>query len=217
MGANNLIMRELGNSLVHNKSEFVELLNYSGVPANASMSDLTLVNSYIDNINSNEKLIIGSAYLVNKNNKISGFDGEAEISDRGVKRSVHVIHSYFNDTIKPDPNEQFYSTANKVDYSNLVASAVTNLLGKGAELTNTIVTGKNKEKFGAMDMATKKQEAKQQMVQQILAQRQTESETKKKEIEAKGKKSKIALIIGGSLLGLVIIGGIIYFIKTNKK
>jgi len=222
MGANNLIMRELGKSLVHNKSEFVDLLNYSGIPADASMSDLTLVNKYMDNIHANEKLLIGSAFLVNKNNKVAGFDGKSEVSDQAVKRSVHVLHNYFDGTMiaKADPNEKFYSSASlDKNHSNIagLGTAITSLLGKGAELGGGIVAGKNKEKFGAMDMATKKQEAKHQMVQQVLAQRQAESEAKKKEIEAKGKKTKIALIIGGSLLGLIIIGTIIYFVKTKKK
>ena len=79
--ANDLIMRELGKCLVKNKGEFVDLLNYSGISASSAMTDAQLIALYIGNIVDNEKLLIGTAYLVNKANEMVSFDGESEISD----------------------------------------------------------------------------------------------------------------------------------------
>lgn len=222
MNANNLIMRELGNALVHKKDEFVELLNYSGIPADVSMSDLTLVNKFMDNIHANEKLLIGSAYLVNKNNKVVGFDGEHEVSDQGVKRSIHVLHNYFDGTMvaEIDPNEEYYASSKMEPMSGVIpglGTAIATAVGEGAKLGTQISAGQQKKKFGAMDMATKKQEAKQQMISQIIAQKQTEAEAKKKEAEEKGKKTRTALIVGGSIVVVGLIVAVVLIMRKKAK
>jgi hypothetical protein len=220
--ANHVVMRELGNALIKGKQDFVDLLVYSGIPANINMTDLQLVDRYIDNIDTNEKLLIGSAFLVNKNNQKVGFDGEQEISDNGVKRTILVLNSYFDNTPPPetDPNEDFYATSTTPteddDFYN-IGGIVGGILMQGGGIANKVIEGKQKQKFGATDMVQKKQDAKAQLTSQIMAQRQAEIEAKNKKAESQTKTTKTLLYVGGGIVALALVGVIIYMVNKNKQ
>lgn len=222
--ANHVVMRELGNALIKGKQDFVDLLVYSGIPANINMTDLQLVDRYIDNIDTNEKLLIGSAFLVNKNNQKVGFDGEQEISDNGVKRTILVLNSYFDNTPPPetDPNEDFYATSTTPTedydfYSNMIPGVIGGILQQGGGIANKVIEGKQKQKFGATDMVQKKQDAKAQLTSQIMAQRQAEIEAKNKKAESQTKTTKTLLYVGGGIVALALVGVIIYMVNKNKQ
>lgn len=222
--ANHVVMRELGNALIKGKQDFVDLLVYSGISANITMTDLQLVDKYIDNIDTNEKLLIGSAFLVNKNNQKVGFDGEQEISDNGVKRTILVLNSYFDNTPPPetDPNEDFYATSiptTEDDFYNVggFGGIIGGILEQGGGIANKVIEGKNKQKFGATDMVQKKQDAKAQLTSQIMAQRQAEIEAKNKKAESQTKTTKTLLYVGGGIVALALVGVIIYMVNKNKQ
>ena len=244
--ANHVVMRELGTALVKGKQDFVDLLVYSGIPADINMSDMQLVDRFIENIDKSEKLLIGSAFLVNKNNQKVGFDGEQEISDNGVKRTILVLNSYFDDTPMPesDPNEDFYATSTspmeddefygvgggiisgileqaiqKKDkgMQGVGGGIISGILEQGGGIANKVIEGQQKKKFGATDIMQKKQDAKQQLTTQIMAQRQAEIEAKNKKAETKAKTTKTILIVSGAVVGLIIIGAVIFMVKNKKK
>lgn len=221
--ANHVVMRELGNALIKGKQDFVDLLVYSGIPANINMTDLQLVDRYIDNIDTNEKLLIGSAFLVNKNNQKVGFDGEQEISDNGVKRTILVLNSYFDNTPPPetDPNEDFYATSTTPtedeDFYNMIPGLIGGILQQGGGIANKVIEGKQKQKFGATDMVQKKQDAKAQLTSQIMAQRQAEIEAKNKKAESQTKTTKTLLYVGGGIVALALVGVIIYMVNKKKQ
>jgi hypothetical protein len=223
--ANHVVMRELGTALVKGKQDFVDLLVYSGIPADINMSDMQLVDRFIENIDKSEKLLIGSAFLVNKNNQKVGFDGEQEISDNGVKRTILVLNSYFDDTPMPesDPNEDFYATSTSPmeddDFHNMIpglGQAIGGILQTGGGIANKVIEGQQKKKFGATDMMQKKQDAKQQLTTQIMAQRQAEIEAKNKKAEQKAKTTKTILIVSGAVVGLIVLGVVVYMLKKKK-
>ena len=89
--ANECLMRELANILVRNRTDFIDMLNESGVVASKDMSDIQLINLFIENSSKNKKMLLGAALLVNVHNKIMGFDGEDEISDSGVKTGYAIM------------------------------------------------------------------------------------------------------------------------------
>lgn len=225
--ANHLIMRELAKSLIRDKSEFVDLLVYSGIPADVNMSDIELVDRYINNVDKNEKLIVGSAFLVNKNNQTVAFDGESEISDANVKHTVLILNSYFDGTPPPeiDPNEDFYSTSESFNqhveqYENFGdgggLGAIADMVKTVGGVAGTTIEGIRKKKSGGLDLATKKQDAKQQMISQIMDKRKAELEAKTEKSKTVSKTTKTLLIVGGSIVGLVVIGLVIYAIKKKK-
>jgi F0F1-type ATP synthase membrane subunit c/vacuolar-type H+-ATPase subunit K len=203
--ANNLLMREVGKSLVKNKSNFIELLTSSGVPASESMSDMELVDSFVNALPNNKSLMIGTAYMINNDNKFVSADGNEQISDKGVKVCYNVMYDYFS--------------GEEEEYSNVpgVAEAIAGAVQGVATLGTKIAEGQQKKKYGAMDALSKQKEAKQQMVQSILAERRAKIEESTKQKETKSKTTKIILIVAGSIVALGIIGFVIYKIKKGKQ
>ena len=176
--ANKCLMTELANILVRNRADFVDMLNESSVYANASMSDAELINLFINNAQSNKKLLLGAALLTNLHNKQMGFDGEDEISDGGVKTGYAVMNSYFNDETFDNVEEES---------SNFLPIG---LILKGAKK----LIGKRNEGKGGDSEA-----ARQQMLLQAKLLR---------EAEEKKRKTRNAWLIGGgavALLGIIAV------------
>ena len=93
--ANASLVKELANILVKDKTDFVDMLNESGVKSNAEMSDVELIELFIENAPTNKKLILGASLLINVHNKQVGFDGEDEMDDDAVKKSYFTMKSCF--------------------------------------------------------------------------------------------------------------------------
>ena len=214
--ANRVVMSELGNILVKSKQDFVDLLTYSGIPAEITNSDVVLVNKFIDNIHQNKRLLIGSAFLVNQHNKTMGFDGDYEVSDLGVKGTAQVMHFFFDAGAYPDNStgDDFYGAGGE-EYSYVGwADAIKGIADVGGGITGKVMESRGKKKFGALDLATKKTDEKNQMVSQIMAQKQAEIEAKKQAQEQKAKTTKITLIVVGSV---IVVGLIATLLIMNRK
>lgn len=211
--ANRVIMQELANIFVKKREDFIYMLTNAGLDANKNMTDGQLIDLFLDNVHSNKKLLLGTAFLVAHNNKVVSFDGDEEISESGMKATHKVLYNYF------DAHE--YDNFDSESYSNAVdpVSAIAEALGAGAKLGTAITEKKSlgqKQNIASTELMGKKAEAKQQLVQSILAQRQSEQAGKLAKQESISKNKKIALIIGGSLLGLAVVGFIIYKVKKGK-
>jgi hypothetical protein len=200
--ANSLLMREVGKSLAKDKSNFVELLTTNGVPANDSMSDLELIDAFVNNISDNKGLKISTAYMINKRNSFLSADGTEQLSDKGVKVSYKIMNDFFDET------------DNTEEYQNAIG-AIAGAVGGLANLGSGIVEGRNKKKYGATDALQKQADARQQLVQSVMAQRKAEADAKQKQLESKAKTKKILIISGASLLGLVLVGFIVYKFKNK--
>jgi hypothetical protein len=196
--ANTLLMKELGKSLVKSKENFVELLTSSGVAANDSMSDVELIDAFVDNLANNKTLMISAAYMINKQNSFSNADGEEQISDNGVKLSYKVMYDYFNGE----------------KHSNVVA-AIAAGVGALAGLGTAGIQASQRNKYATTDALSRQQDAKNQLVQSVLASKQQQAIAKQSQSENKAKAKKILLITAGSLLVLGLIGFIIYKIKKR--
>lgn len=219
--ANNLLMKEVGKSLVKDKSNFIELLTSSNVAASDSMTDMELVDAFVNSLPTNKSLMIGTAYLINSDNKFLSADGGEQISDKGVKVCYNIMYDFFN---CGDPNAIEFSNADdlpglstaKGASSGGVVGAVAGAVSDLAKLGGKISEGQQKKKYGALDALGKKQDAKQQMIASILAERRAKLEESTKQKLSKAKTKKVMLIIGGSIVGLAVIGFIIYKIKYKK-
>lgn len=200
--ANEVLMHELGATLVRRKKDFVHLLNESGVPGEMSDSDLELIDNFVNNVPYNKNLMVGASLLVNMQNKEVNFDGDAKLSDENVKNGYHVMRTYFVD--------ENYSNA--VDPITAVAEAV----GAGLKLGTSVQEGTNKKKYGGLDIAQKREEAKQAMIAAALQAKQANLVAKQKAEENKTKTKKLVYIIGGSLLGLIVLGVTVYQLRKKK-
>jgi hypothetical protein len=193
------LMSELGNIIATNRGDFEDLLSESGIEGELNtMTDSQLVDAYINEISNNKDLQLGTSLLINHHNKESNMDGDSQMNDACVKAGYHTISIYF-----ANPSENY---ANAV---GLVAGA----LQESAKLGNRLVEGSQKKKFGAIDMATKKQDAKDRITQQLLAQKEAQLEVEKTKKEANAKTMRTLLIVGGGVVAISIIGFLIFKLR----
>jgi len=162
--------------------------------------------------------------LINMNNKLISFDGEEEIDSDTFKATAYVLDDYFDAEGTMGTSEDYDAptiggtmASSEDEYSYGVGAVIAGAVGQVAGATKTIAEGQQKKKYGALDLASKKQEAKSQITQQIIAQKTAETERKNKEQEQKQKTKRTLLIAGGIVLGLAIIGASIYYIKKRNK
>jgi hypothetical protein len=216
-GANNAIIKELANILITRKQDFVSLLNQSGINASIDDDNVRLINLFVSNLPFNKRLMIGSSLLVNMNNQKSNFNGETEIDDKNVKNGYQVLKHCFS-------GENYSNETGPIGASSLgggasggLAGIIAGAVGDIAKATTKISEGQQKKKYGGLDLASKQTDAKNQMVQAILNKKQLQLETTKNAQEAKAKQKRLIYIIGGSILGLALIGFVIYKIKNKSK
>jgi hypothetical protein len=196
--ATRVILNELATSLIKDKENFVEVLRSAGVSVSNNDNDADLIDKFVKNAPTNKGLILGASLLINHRNQSINFDGESEISDAGVKATYKELDEYFNCCGE--------------EHSN-VAAAIAGILKGGVDLTNKLVEGKQKKQFGVSDALAKQQDARKQMMQNVIASKQ--KETDEKNANAR-KQKKILIIAGASVVGLVLIIGLVMVLKTNK-
>ena len=215
--ATNDIMEELGKVVANDRTNFVTLLSDSDIEVSPLDSDARLIELYVNNIGDNKKLALGSSLLVNTNNKVTSFDGEKELNDNNVKIGYKLLHNYFNDEYSnSDADANVGGAAGKVGggaASGGVVGAIAGAVGSLADFGSKIAANKGASKNAVMDMASKKQDAKTQLIQSVLQQKQAQADIQKE----KAKSKKIWLIVGGSVLALAIITGTIIYIKKRRK
>ena len=104
------------------------------------------------------------------------------------------------------------------NYSNVVdpVTAIAEAVGQGLKLGSNVQEGKNKKKYGGLELAQKQQEAKQAMIAAALQAKQANLAAKQKDEENKAKNKKLVYLIGGSLLGLIVLGVTVYQIRKRK-
>jgi hypothetical protein len=193
------LMSEIGKILVRKREDFINLLNESGITATNEMSDATLVNLYIDNVDKNKKLVLGTSLLVAMHNKQLGFDGEEEINDDAVKAGYGAMREYF------------FNAAGAADPVTAIAQA----LGAGANLGSKLTEAKIKKKYGAMDALQKKQDAKAAITQQLIAAKQAQIDSDTKKSERADKTKRTFLIVGGVIAGIAVLGVVLMSIRKK--
>ena len=107
IGANDAIMKKLGEILVNRKKEFIDLLNESGIEADISMPNNQLIELFIDNCD-NKFLLLGASLLVNLEKSTSYI----YIDNR--------VHQNAGATI---PQQLSYALSQSVDYLSRINSS----------------------------------------------------------------------------------------------
>lgn len=192
--ADALISRELGTILANNKTNFVDLLNESGIPASINDTHVELVNKFVDNIPYNAKLRLGASLLVNSENQEVSFDGKKSINKDNVRNCYRIMSNKY-----------------KEGYSNVAADPVTAIaqgVGELSKLGSTALQGRQQRQGAGLNYAQQR-DAQRAEIMKTLA------DKKKADAEAKTKRNKVLMIVGGSLLGLVVITFAV--LKLKKK
>jgi hypothetical protein len=199
--ANKVIMSEVGDSIVNDRENFIDLLRSSNIHIEDSSSDADLVYSFIDNLPNNDDLMVNTAYYVNHKNSDLNFDGSRDVDGLGVKACHKAMKLNF-------------------DAGGLATSLANNAGSGWGGFANTLAqTGAGiysdvKNKKNAFDNTLAKQkEAKDEIVRTIVAQRQAQVDAKNKLILEKQKTQRTMLIVGG--VGVVLLIGLAIY-KLNK-
>jgi hypothetical protein len=204
VGANELIMCEMGKIYVDHRPDFIALLQNSDLPAHAEFADEQLINMYFDNLHKKD-LLIGSALLVNDKNKQSGFDGEMEISDKAVKDCYKCISSFLGG-IPGIPNSAGYIQQHQFDWKSTGIDGEYQSNFPGAVALGAAAIG-GASKIIA-NRRTNKDKAKADMQKAIQLKKQQAAANKAKNL-------RTGLIVGGIVAGLIVVGVLIY--KFKKK
>jgi hypothetical protein len=197
--ANRVINRELANALIKERENFIEVLQQANINVPQSATDTELVDLFVANAPTNNALLLNASMLVNHLNQTTNFDGEQEISDAGVKTVYREMKNYFSG-FEEEPK------------SNWVGAAL-GLASAGAGLTSTAIQAKQKKKYGVSESAEKQAEARRQILQQLIAKKQADAEVQAK----KDKQKNTLLIVGVGVVGLVIVVGLIVYLKKKNN
>jgi hypothetical protein len=189
--ANSVLMEELGKILATNKEDFIYVLKFAGVQVPdlkyTPVTDITLIDLFVKNAPKNKKLLLGAAYLISHNNKMTGVDGEEYTSNAcaDVMNKVMTSHfcgcSSFNgnqmgfdgdrmSNFEGDPDSLF---AQNHEYSPKFSNAddsIVGAVGAGLGATSAIFNdiSQNKKLKAATDpaaLAAAQQQAKAAMLQ----------------------------------------------------
>jgi hypothetical protein len=191
-----LIMQQMANILATEKDSFVDLLEANDIPID-NMEDTKLIDIYIDNLPEDDSLKACTAYLLNEK-----INGEKKVENKEVKSIFDVIYDFWN-----EPKSEIAGTG--------VVKSLADLGGKFADI-------QSQKKYGASTLLSKKEEARTEMLKTLQAQKQAQIDTQKTlsdqqkvKTEAKSKRINTIIIASSIVVGLGIIGTLIYFLKRK--
>lgn len=200
----NSLMQELGRILVRDKQDFVDLLNESGYEAEITDSDIELVDTFVENVPYSPSLMLGASMLTAAHNRKMGFDGEDNyLDDNLVKNGYAVMTNYFN-------GENSSNAVGAIVAGTLAATTA------GVNLARTQQEQKRERESAGRKAYEQKEASKQQIITGILEGKKQQQEALKSQQERESKTKNILYIAGGAVVGIAIIGFIIYNIRKNK-
>ncbi len=191
------INQQMGVVIATNPRLVADLLEANQVVLDLenALNPIELTDAYLENIPNNDSLKLGSAYLVNRFED-SSFDGE--VDNDAIKDYYEALDDYWGD--------ENYSYLDPV-------TAVASALGSGANLGKSIVEAKDKKRYFGSDLAEKKSQSREQIIQGIMAKKQQDAEIKKKELDAKTQK----MVIIASVVGVFLVLGTIVILRMKKN
>jgi hypothetical protein len=190
--ANRKLMNRMGNVIVNNKTDFIDMLDASNVNYSGT-DEAELVSCYVDELPYNNNLQIMTSYLLEDIDK-SNFNGNIENHD--VYENYKNIFNYWD--FDGEENSDFGGT-----------------IGAVANLGATAIQSRQNKKFGATNTAKKQADTKNELIKSIIAQKQAKIEADKIKAEKVSKNSKY-WIIGGSIVGAIAVIGLVIYLKRNK-
>lgn len=209
--ANKVLMQELGRIMTDNREDFTYMLKYSGIDVPENVSDVNLINLFVDNIHSNSRLKLGAAFLISHSNKMVGFDGEEYTSNI----CADAVHKSMNKFFDPSSNpvysnfdgEEYEEKSNfEGDMENLFYSHD----GDNFETKSNVVTKKvDKNKT----VQKQKMSAKEALIDGVAAIRKKQIEN----LAAAEKSKRTQMIVIGSAFGLTVLAVSIYAIMKLQK
>jgi hypothetical protein len=196
---NQYIMHEVGRILVYDPDEILDLLESNDIDVSSLSSPIDLGDAFIYELPYSETLQLGTAYLIERNN--SSFSGD--IDNENIYSMFEAISDYWQE--------------DEDTTSNVAGALIGGIVKGGLSVTEKVLEGKNKEKYGALDLATKQAESRSALIQGIIAQKKAEAEALQKKSETDAKNKLIKTISIASIIGLIAIVSAVVYIKKQKN
>jgi hypothetical protein len=197
---NKRLLEELTKILMDRKSDFVAMLQESGVSANVSMSNSELIEVFLANTH-NKQMLLGASLLINYYNKPISFDGDDEISDENVKVGYAVMNQSFNGVYDGDDEDYSYIAP------FIAGLATKKLLKEGSKAVQSLKgDGSGRANARAIMQQTAIEKQKLLLEQQKMEQERQRQKTK----------TRNAYLIAGGLV-LVTLVGVFIYVRTRNK
>jgi hypothetical protein len=196
---NQYAMQEVGRTIASDPQRIIDLLESNDIDVDTFISPIALGDVYLVELPFSDGLQLGTAYLIEKQN--SSFTGE--VSNENIYSMFDSISDYWNEE--------------EEEKSNIVAGLVGGIVKGGLGVTNKVLEGQNKKKYGALDLAQKQAESRTALITGLMAQKKAEAEAKQKKEEANTKQKKTLIISAVSIIGLIAIIGTIMYIKKKQN
>jgi hypothetical protein len=198
---NQYVMQEVGRTIADDPQKLIDLLESNDFEVDPSITPVELGDAYLYELPYSDGLKLGTAYLIEKQN--SSFSGE--VDNENIYDIFDAISDYWEEGEDEEPK------------SNIVAGLVGGIVQGGLSVTDKVLEGKNKKKYGALDLATKQADSRQALISGIIAQKQAQALAEQKKAELEAKKKKTTTIAVASVVGVLLVIGTILYIKKQKN
>jgi len=159
---NQYLMYEMGKTIASDPKKIFDLLEGNDYDLDDLATPISLADFYLSELPYSDSLKLGTAYLVEKQN--SSFTGE--IYNENVFSSFDALSDYWEEDEEPTSN---------------IGGLIGGIVSGGLGVTNKIMEGQQKKKYGALDLAQKQAESRTALIQGVIAQKQAEAEAQKKQ------------------------------------
>jgi hypothetical protein len=191
-------MQEMGRTIADDPQKLIDLLESNDFEVDPSISPIELGDAYLYELPYSDGLKLGTAYLIEKQN--SSFSGE--VDNENIYNIFDAISDYWE-----------HGEETKSNIGGIIGGIVSGGLG----VTDKLIAGQQKKRFGALDLATKQADSRQALISGIIAQKQAQALAEQKKVELEAKQRKTTTIAVASVIGaLIIIGAVIYFKKQKN-
>jgi hypothetical protein len=195
---NQYVMQEVGRTIADDPQKLIDLLESNDFEVDPSITTVELGDAYLYELPNSDGLKLGTAYLIEKQN--SSFSGE--VNNENIYDIFDAISEYWEEDEEPTSN---------------VAGLIGGIVSGGLGVTQKVMEGQQKKKYGALDLATKQADSRQALISGIIAQKQAQAQAEQKKAELEAKKKQTTTIAVASVVGVLLIIGTILYIKKQKN
>lgn len=206
-----VVMDKVAELIATKKPLFIKAMRDSGIDVKDSASDTELVSLFYANAGTNNELILKLSFLISAISTKSNADGSIDVSDAQVKTCYKIMKSNFS-------GENY---SNIIPIAGDIVKGVSDLGTAGIKTIGEYQAGKQKaafqKEYGA-DIARAKQKELDTSIsgQQMLALIELKKAQAGAANQPMSKGLKTGLIIGGSVVGLLLIVGIVVYMRKKK-
>jgi len=198
LGYNQYVMQEVGRTIADDPQKLIDLLESNDFEVDPSVTPVELGDTYLYELPYSDGLKLGTAYLIEKQN--SSFSGK--VDNENIYDIFDAISDYWEEGEEPTSN---------------VGGLIGGIVSGGLGVTQKVMEGQQKKKYGALDLATKQAESRQALISGIIAQKQAQAQAEQIKIELEAKKKKTTTIAIASVVGVLLVIGSIIYIKKQKN